>query len=169
MTGSRRPPLILTGGPAAGKTTTGRALAQSRPKAAFIYVDDIRQLVVSGAAAAWEGPDGQEQMHLAARNACALASNLHLAGFDVVIADVLDAATVLTYRRHLPDALLVHLVVSLPEALRRAATRTVWLTQEEFSWLHERDQRQPPEVDVRLVVDGLAVEAQVAAVREAWH
>ncbi len=60
-------------------------------------------------------------------------------------------------------------MVSLPEAQRRASTRTVWLTEEEFTWLHERDQRQPPEVDVRLVVDGLDVEAQVAAVREAWH
>ncbi len=93
MTGSRRPPLILTGGPAAGKTTTGRALAEGRPRAAFIDVDDIRQLVVTGAAAAWEGPNGQQQMDLAARNACALASNLHQAGFDVVVADVVDAAT----------------------------------------------------------------------------
>ncbi len=108
MTGSRRPPLILTGGPAAGKTTTGRALAHSRPKAAFIDVDDIRQLVVTGAATAWEGREGQQQMHLAARNVCALAINFHLAGFDVVIADVLDAATALTYRQHLPDALVVH-------------------------------------------------------------
>src|SRR5215218_2816130 len=40
-------PLILTGGPAVGKTTRGRALAVERDRAASIDVDDIRQLIVA--------------------------------------------------------------------------------------------------------------------------
>lgn len=168
MVGHRRPPLIVTGGPAAGKTTTGRTLARSLPRAAFINADDIRQLIVGGAAAAWEGAAGEQQMDLAARNVAALARNFHDDGFDVVIADVLDPSTVKTYRRHLPDIVMVHLVVSFDEAQRRAATRGMWLTDEEFTWLHQRDKKHPPAVDVRLDVDGLNLPAQVAAVRDAW-
>lgn len=41
-------PLLLSGGPAVGKSTCGRALATERNRAAFIDVDDIRQLVVAG-------------------------------------------------------------------------------------------------------------------------
>jgi shikimate kinase len=40
-------PLILTGAPAVGKTTCGRALAVERDRAAYIDVDDIRQLIVA--------------------------------------------------------------------------------------------------------------------------
>jgi adenylylsulfate kinase-like enzyme len=165
---ARRPPLLLTGGPAAGKTTTGRALAEGLPRAAFVDADDVRQLVVRGAATVWEGAEGERQMHLAARNVAAVARNLHDEGFDVVVADVLDPGTLATYRHHLPDVLVVHLVVSLAEARRRAATRRVWLTAEEFDWLHRRDTQQPPAADVRLEVDGLDAAAQVDAVWVVW-
>ncbi len=40
-------PLILTGGPAGGKTTRGRARAVERDRAAYIDVDDMRQLIVA--------------------------------------------------------------------------------------------------------------------------
>ena len=40
-------PLILTGGPAVGKTTRGRALAVERDRAASIDVDDIRPLILA--------------------------------------------------------------------------------------------------------------------------
>ncbi len=169
MAARRRPPLVLTGGPAAGKSTTGRALAGSCARAAFVDVDDVRQLVVSGGATVWEGPEGSRQWDLAARNACALAANFWADSFDVVVADVVDRRTAAVYRRLLPGVLIVHLVVSLPEARRRAATRTVWLTDEEFAWLHERDQREPPDADVRLDLDGLDVEGQLGAVREVWR
>lgn len=163
-----RPPLIVTGGPAAGKTTTGCILAESLPHAAFIDTDDIRQLIVRGAAAPWEGAAGEQQVDLAARNVAGLTRNFHDNGFDVVIADVLDSRTATTYRRLLPAVLMVHLVVSLDEAQRRAAKREVWLTDEEFAWLHRRDQTHPPAVDVRLDVEALDLPSQVAAVEDAW-
>jgi len=56
--------LLLTGGPAVGKSSTAGLLARSRPRAAVIDVDDVRQLVVSGGAAPWEGEEGRRQQHL---------------------------------------------------------------------------------------------------------
>jgi hypothetical protein len=165
----RLPPLVLTGGPATGKSTTGRALARGCARGAFVDVDDVRQLVVSGGATVWEGAEGVRQWELAARNACALAVNLWEAGFDVVVADVLDRRTAAVYRQLLPGALIVHLVVSLTEARRRAATRRVWLTDDEFAWLHERDRREPPDADVRLELDGVDEAGQLAAVRGVWR
>lgn len=165
IVGPRRP-LVLTGGPAAGKTSTGQALAGQRPRAAFVDVDDVRHLVVSGHEA-W-GAAGDAQRLLGARNACALGRNLLEAGFDVVLADVLTPTTTEVYRRELPGALLVHLVLPLAEARRRAATRRVWLTDAEFDGLHRTDAADPPPVDHRLDVAGLSPEQQQAAVEDLW-
>ena len=60
-------PLLLTGPPAAGKSTTARVLADSLPVAAMIDVDDIRQLVVAGHAAPWDGEAGLLQQRLGSR------------------------------------------------------------------------------------------------------
>lgn len=164
-----RRPLVLTGGPAVGKTTCGRALAGERPRAAFVDVDDVRQLVVSGAAAPWAGVEGRDQHGLGVRNASALASNFLRAGFDVVIADVLSPETARIYREALPGCLVVHLQISLAGAQRRAATRTVYLTTDEFEALHRADAESPPESDVVLPVDGLTVEEQLSALRALWR
>jgi hypothetical protein len=66
-----------------------RLVASARRRCAFIDVDDVRQLVVTGAAAPWKGTEGRVQQRLGAMNACALAINFVNAGFDVVIVDVL--------------------------------------------------------------------------------
>jgi hypothetical protein len=58
QTASMYPPLVLTGGPAVGKSTTANLFARRRPRAAVVDVDDVRQLVVSGAAAPWDGAEG---------------------------------------------------------------------------------------------------------------
>jgi hypothetical protein len=116
-------PLVLTGGPAIGKTTTGRLLAERRTRAAFIDVDDVRQLVVAGADAPWRSPHGTAQAALAAENACGPAKSFLDRGFDVVIVDALTPATSLFYRKELPTCSIVHLRASLHEARRRASTR----------------------------------------------
>ncbi len=163
-----RRPLVLTGGPAAGKTTTGRRLAEGRPRAAFVDVDDVRQLVVAGAEPLWGGEEGVAQHRLAALNACVLARSFVRHRFDVVIADVLTPQTARVYRSELPDCLLVHLVVPFAEAQRRAGMRLRWLTDEEFRELHRNDARWPPEVDHRLEVKELSFEEQLAVVDELW-
>jgi len=58
------PPLLLTGGPAAGKTVTARFLAETTPRTGYLDVDDIRQLVKNGGAAPWDGTEGKAQQVL---------------------------------------------------------------------------------------------------------
>jgi hypothetical protein len=164
-----RPPLILAGAPAVGKTVTARALARDRARCAVIDVDDLRQLVVAGAAAPWEGLEGAKQRSLGASNACALTRSFTAAGFEVVIADVVTPETSDLYKRELPSAVVVHMAVSWPEALRRAATRTRWLTDQEFRSLHLADVARPPDADYRQHVDALTIEQQIVQVGRLWQ
>jgi len=107
------------------------------------------------------------------RAACALAGNFSAAGVDVVVADALTPETVALYRDLLPGCLVVHLRVPIEQARRRAATRPVWLTDEEFDALHATDASVDLAVDLAadhvldtadLDPDGLA-----AAVEAVWH
>ncbi|RZU20027.1 hypothetical protein EV645_2247 [Kribbella rubisoli] len=163
------PPLILTGGPAVGKSVTARALAEGRPRCAFIDVDDVRQLVVTGAAAPWKGREGRQQQRLGVTNACSLARNFLATGVEVVVADVLTPETCDLYRRELPGWLIVHMTVDLPEAMRRAASRKVWLTDDEFRLLHEADAANPPDADHRIQVDALDLQNQIELVAYLWE
>jgi gluconate kinase len=168
MTTGLRRPLVLTGPPAAGKSTTGEALARRRERAAYIDVDDVRQFVVAGAQAPWRGVEGAAQALLGTLNACAMARNFRAAGFDTVIVEVLTPETAAALRDDLPECLVVHLVVDVREARRRAATRPAWLTEQEFDHLHRRDSEDPPRVDVTLDVSTLDAPAQQAAVEAVW-
>lgn len=161
-------PLLLTGPPAAGKSTTARVLADALPLAAMIDVDDIRQLVVAGHAAPWAGRAGLVQQRIGVENACDLARRFAGSGIEVVIADVLTVRTAELYRARLPTVLIVHLRISLAEARRRAAQRPVYLTDDEFDLLHRQ---QPPDArlyDSVIDVDGLDLAGQVASVRRIW-
>jgi len=161
-------PLLLTGPPAAGKSTTARVLADSRPVAAMIDVDDIRQLVVAGHAAPWDGEAGLRQQHLGVENACDLARRFARSGIEVLIADVLTPRTAELYRARLPSVLIVQLRISLAEARRRAAMRPVYLTHDEFELLHREQPADAELYDAVVDVDGLDLAAQAAAVRGVW-
>lgn len=161
-------PLVLTGGPAVGKSTCGRALASERNRAAFIDVDDIRQLVVAGDATGWTGAEGEAQLSLSAQNAASLARNFHRAGFDVVIADFVTADSLAVYRNQLAECFVIHLRISLDGALARASTRKVYLTDDEFVLLHEMI-ASPPAADLVLEVDDLSLTEQIGLIRRAWH
>lgn len=163
-----RPPLVLTGGPAVGKTTTARRVAGGQARAATIDVDDLRQLVVAGAAAPWDGPEGMAQHRLGVHNACGLARRFTAHGFEVIISDVLTPDTLPIYRQHLPDCLVVRLYVTRPEALRRAHTRPAYLTDAEFNDLHTRDSEDPPAADHHLDVTTLTIADQAATVAAMW-
>lgn len=160
---------MLTGGPAVGKSSTAGRLARSRPRAAVIDVDDIRHLVVSGGVAPWKGHEGRHQQHLGVENTCTLARRFVEHAIDVVIADVVTTETLMLYRRLLPEAVVVRLHVSPVAARRRAATRVVYLTDEEFEALHAEDRQHPPPADHHLEVGNLSIEQQVAAVESLWH
>jgi len=89
-------------------------------------------------------------------------------GFDVAIADVVTPRTAAVYRRHLRGCLLVHLAVTVAEARRRAATRRVWLTEQEFDLLHRVDTEDPPQADHHLDVTAATPAEQRAAVETLW-
>jgi hypothetical protein len=84
------------------------------------------------------------------------------------LADVLTPATTEIYRRELPSCRIVHLGADLEEPRRRAMMRPVWLTDEEFEFLHLRNDAHPPDVDVRLQVAALDFGRQIAAVADCW-
>lgn len=163
----RLPPLLLTGGPAVGKTVTATSLAEAIPRTAHVDVDDIRQLVKNGGAAPWEGAEGRAQQLLGVHNAAALAGNFEAAGFTVVLTDVVTAVTLAAYRRLVPGVVVVRLSVSLEEAWRRARTRKVYLTDREFESLH-LDQSAPLAVDHQLDVTDLDRAEQSQRVRALW-
>lgn len=163
-----RPPLVLTGGPAVGKTTTADRLAARLDRSVVIDVDDLRQLVRSGHAAPWQGPDGLVQQRLGVQNACDLGRRLDGAGFAVIIADVLTAETLLLYRRLLPGCVVLRLVVTPEEADARARSRPVYLSADEFRSLHAADRADPVAADVHLDVTTLDPDEQLDAVLSAW-
>ncbi|MEV0827271.1 AAA family ATPase [Nonomuraea rubra] len=159
--------LVLSGPPAAGKSTLGRRLASTRTRCAFIDVDDVRQLVVAGAAAPWEGAEGRRQRRLSAVNACSLARNFVTAGMDVVVADVLNEETLAVYRASLDGLLVVHLHVAYGRARERAEGRPVHITWDEFAMLH-REQRSMAVVDLWLDTTRLTVQETTERLLAAW-
>ena len=166
---SARPPLIVTGPPAAGKSTSARRLAATRQRCAVVDVDDIRQLVVAGHAAPWDGGEGAAQHRLGAENACRLALNFGAYGLDVVLTDVVTDAVWPVYAEQLPGAVVVHLRISAAEARRRFDSRPRHLSEAEFLrlWGDDRGTRHPGAYE--LVVDRLTVTEQVQALESLWR
>ena len=163
-----RPALVLTGAPAAGKSTTGRLVAQSRPRCAFIDVDDLRHLIVNGHRAPWEADGGPEQHLLGVRNACELSQSFAASGFDCVIADMVTADTVRLYRELPHGPVVVALRLSLAEAERRAGTRVQHITDAEFRSLYEAESGSNGLADVVIDVEALDISAQARTIECIW-
>jgi predicted kinase len=166
--GDMRPPLLLTGGPAAGKSATALRLVEPLRRAAVIDVDDIRHLVVVGHAAPWDGREGQLQQRIGVENACDLARRYLHWGIDVVLSDVLTHETAALYRDLLPGVLVVQLRLPLAEARRRATLRPVYLTEDEFDALHA-SQANNLAPDHILDVGPLTLGEQSDAVARLWR
>ena len=162
-----RRPLLITGPPAVGKSSAARALAGQQDASVLIEVDDLRQLVVAGAVRAWQPGEGARQTELAAAHACGLMSSSTAAGFDVVATDVLLWGAGPVYRGHVANPLIVHVSVSLEEALRRAATRLVHLTDDEFRHLHAVE-RGADVADAEVDATSLTLAQLTATLAELW-
>jgi chloramphenicol 3-O-phosphotransferase len=163
-----RRPLLLTGPPAVGKSSVARALAEQRPRSAIVEVDDLRRMVQAGAVAAWASAEGERQTCIAARHACALLASFTEAGFDAIATDVLLGDAGAVYASAVPRPLVVRLAVSQDEALRRAATRPVHLTEQEFHHLH-RCERGAEIADAQVDTTRLSLEQLTVVVEELWR
>jgi predicted kinase len=160
-------PLLLSGGPAAGKSSTALRLVEPLRRAAVIDVDDIRHLVVAGHAAPWDGSEGHLQQRIGIENASDLARRYLRWGIDVVLSDVLTADTATLYRDLIPGILIVQLRLPLAEARRRASLRPVYLTEDEFDALHasQIDDLGPDHI---VDVGSLTLAEQADAVAMLW-
>jgi tRNA uridine 5-carbamoylmethylation protein Kti12 len=110
--------LILTGPPAAGKSTVAQALAERYDRVAHVRVDALRHFVTpTGYVHPWGPPAAwQRQQRLAIRNACALALNFLEERFAVIVDDIVTTREeVDLYLGALePAGVRVHLVRLLP-------------------------------------------------------
>ena len=143
-------------------------LIKSACRGAVVDVDDVRQLVVVGHAAPWEGDEGRRQQRVGMANACDLARRFLSVGIEVILADVVTPATVDLYRRALPNLQIVRLRLSVGEARRRARLRPMHLTEQEFEDLYALDAASNLRVDHVIDVGHLDVEAQTEAVGAVW-
>ena len=152
--------LILTGPPAAGKTTLGPRIAGQLSSCAVVDVDVVRAMVVQPHIAPWRGAAGTAQLSLGARNACALAHNFARAGFHVVILDVLTNDTAQIYRSTLAELehAIVLLLPGLEACLQRNRARGQWLADDEVRLLYGWEQ-QLSTYDTKIDNSSIPVEA----------
>ncbi len=125
MTG---PIFLVVGPPAAGKTTTSRALAMRFARGMHVPVDALRELVVSGLALpgdVWTD-EATLQLALARRAASRLALDYAAEGFAVAIDDFVDPFGLADYAELLerPGTHPVLLVPSMDAAHARNVARS---------------------------------------------
>ena len=109
--------LILTGPPAAGKSSVAQALAERYDRVAHVEVDVLRHFITPTGYIPPGRAGFERQQALAIRNACALARNYLEERFAVIIDDVVVTATDLSlYLNGLKDTgSPVHVVRLLPQ------------------------------------------------------
>ncbi|RIK39078.1 MAG: hypothetical protein DCC55_19155 [Chloroflexi bacterium] len=155
--------LILTGPPAAGKSTIGKSIAKELNHCAIIDVDLLRAMVVQPHIPPWQGEEGIAQLLLGAANACILAQNFNRAFYHVVILDVLTDETARIYRHQLEqiDHRIVLLMPALETVLQRNRARGQALTDAEVQLLYEWEQ-QLTDYDQKIDNTELSAEAVAA-------
>jgi AAA domain len=120
--------VLIAGGPAAGKSTTSRLVAQARTRSLLVDVDRIRDtMVVRGAvlpSAPWP-PELVEQLHAARVATVGIARAYDAIGFDVVIDDFFDPFSLLSEYDELADLALTRVVITTSQdaAHQRNASR----------------------------------------------
>jgi predicted kinase len=122
------PIVLVVGGPAAGKSTASRALADTLPASIHIPVDDLRHMVRAGLALPapdWS-PELRRQVRLARVAATRMALDYAAAGFAVVLDDFWDPHHLEEYADLLamPGVHGVVLMPSQAEARRRNRVRS---------------------------------------------
>lgn len=130
--------LIITGPPAAGKTTIGNMLSAMVPNCALIDADALRAMVRDPHIPPWQGGAGNQQLLLGVKNACTLAREFHAQHLNVIILDVLTNESREIYANTLSDLDLnfVLLMPSLETCLKRNKLRGQLLQDQEVELLY---------------------------------
>jgi predicted ATPase len=134
---------VISGVPAAGKTTVARLLAARLDRAVCVPGDAIRAMVVSGRADM--APDGGRaqlrQLLLRYQGALAVAAVYLRAGFDVIVEDVIIGAVLSDFliMVPVPELHLVFLNPDAPTVAERDANRgkTAYGERWDVADLHE--------------------------------
>ncbi len=131
--------VILSGPTGAGKNTIAELVAQQRGRCAGIDFDVLRNMFLKPHLTPWDGDAGHRQNVLGVDHACMLASSLLANGYDCIILDVLSDETASLYKERLShhDPVIVQLLPTYDEILRRNRTRPPRLTDEELEMVYQ--------------------------------
>jgi len=132
--------IILTGPPGAGKTTIGKALANSINKSVIVSTDTLRYFVKKGKAGIGDR-DWEKQLSLGAKNACLLAKSFYREGFNVFLDDVIcNKRRLDIYLKNLKGCKF-KIILLLPKKdilIKRDLSRGKWAMKERAARLHDR-------------------------------
>jgi predicted kinase len=132
------PPLyLIVGAPASGKSTAAAAVARSYDAGVHIAVDELRYMVVSGAAEPeidWP-PRLVEQVRIARHNAMDIAARYRAAGFAVIIDDFIDPPLLAEYEPLGGDPDVVRVCLTPPVDVALARNRARGGTDEWVAYL----------------------------------
>jgi len=135
--------IIISGTPAAGKSSVSKAIAEKFPKSAYISVDNMREMVVGGNIASWEDKFG-EQYKLIEKNFLDITRNFLDEGYIVIIDDVLGDEAVKKYQQMFQDVYGFLLLPTKEELKKRDLER-----DSEGSMHHRIDALYPYFADVQ--------------------
>ncbi len=143
--------IILTGPTAAGKNTVGTLVAKQRERCAVVDFDAVRAMFVQPHRAPWQGEEGHAQQLLGVQHVCALAERFALAGWEVIILDVVSEETAALYRQLLQRFApkIVQLLPDFPELRRRFDQRGPVLTDDELVLVY-KEQSAFTQYDTRI-------------------
>ena len=116
--------IILSGPPAAGKSTIGEKLALAFPRSVNFSLDDIRHFVKNGYVAPWNDTEEEGQSTLATTVAIAMIKQYLAKNFVVIIDDVIDDQGVKVYKDQLDEIQAFLLLPRLKILKERDARRT---------------------------------------------
>lgn len=109
--------IVISGTPAAGKSSVSKALAEKFPKSAYLDIDSFKDMIVGGNVAPWD-PKGPEQFKLMEKNFLAVTKNFLEEGHVVILDYVFNDEQVNKYNELFGD---VHGFLLLPsiESLKK--------------------------------------------------